>query len=190
MEDRIVDLDKLKEFWVDATNTFALLSEQWNEVQTKKRGLPENNLSTDDVSKLVALEAHLQSQLKEYEFGSSNLESVVISRNSYEPELTNINLTDDSAASDVIRLQWAYLLALLEVGLEKATNHPMFLIFDEPQQQSAGDRDFIRMLQHAASIKRSQIIMGTSHEAQDIATIATKYSIHLMEFGKGRLIKM
>ena len=76
---------------------------------------------------------------------------MTISRSDYEPELTDINLAADAAASDVIRLQWAYLLGLLEVGVSSSSNHPRFLILDEPQQQSVEDVDFLEMLKHAAS---------------------------------------
>ena len=62
------------------------------------------------------LQSNFQSQLSTYGFGSADAKRVTISRNDYEPELTDINLAADAAASDVIRLQWAYLLSLLEVG--------------------------------------------------------------------------
>jgi hypothetical protein len=68
------------------------------------------------------------------------------------------NFAADSAASDVIRLQWAYLLSLLNVGVLESTNHPRFLVFDEPQQQSVSDANFLEMLKFAAAIPRSQII--------------------------------
>lgn len=42
-----------------------------------------------------------------------------------------------TSASDAIRVVWAYLLGMLEVARVKDTNHPEFLVFDEPKQQMA-----------------------------------------------------
>ena len=101
----------------------------------------------------------------------------------------DINLAADSAASDVIRLQWAYLLSLLNVGVLESTNHPGFLIFDEPQQQSVSDANFLEMLKFAAAIPKSQIIIATSHEKLGIGELARQLdSIHLWELGDARLI--
>jgi hypothetical protein len=52
------------------------------------------------------------------------------------------------SASDLIRLHWAYLLGLMEVGTQPTGNHPGLLIFDEPQQQSVEENSFQEMLRH------------------------------------------
>ena len=82
----------------------------------RKAHLPKGSLSDNDEKKLRELQTIFQKQLRSYGFGSSDESRVTISRSDYEPELTDINLAADSAASDVIRLQWAYLLSLLNVG--------------------------------------------------------------------------
>lgn len=124
-----------------------------------------------------------------YGFGSSDEKRVTISRTDYEPELSDINLAADSAASDVIRLQWAYLLSLLEVGVSSISNHPRFLILDEPQQQSVEEADFLGMLRHAALMQGCQVIIATSHEKEGIAALSTELpSIHLWELGESRMI--
>jgi hypothetical protein len=155
----------------------------------RKAHLPKGALSDNDEKKLRELQTIFQRQLHSYGFGSSDESRVTISRSDYEPELVDINLAADSAASDVIRLQWAYLLSLLNVGVLESTNHPGFLIFDEPQQQSVSDANFLEMLKFAAAIPKSQIIIATSHEKLGIGELARQLdSIHLWELGDGRLI--
>jgi hypothetical protein len=189
LEERITNLKSLSTFFEDTLGIFANLTDEWNTAMERRRRLPSGTLSAADEGKLSSLQSKFQSQLNVYGFGSSDEKRVTISRSDYEPELTDINLAADAAASDVIRLQWAYLLGLLEVGVSVPSNHPRFLILDEPQQQSVEDANFLEMLKHAASIPDSQVLVATSHEREGIATLAKAIpSIHLWELEDSRLI--
>jgi len=189
LQERIASLEGLADFWDEVLATFANLNDEWNSAMGRKARLPKGALSDNDEKKLHDLQTIFQRQLHSYGFGSSDERRVTISRGDYEPELADINLAADSAASDVIRLQWAYLLSLLSVGVLESTNHPGFLIFDEPQQQSVSDANFLEMLKFAAAIPKSQTIIATSHEKLGIGELARQLdSIHLWELGDGRLI--
>jgi hypothetical protein len=189
LQERIANLEGLADFWGEVLATFANLNDEWNSAMARKGRLPKGALSDNDEKKLGDLQTIFQKQLRSYGFGSSDESRVTISRSDYEPELTDINLAADSAASDVIRLQWAYLLSLLNVGALESTNHPGFLIFDEPQQQSVSDANFLEMLKFAAAIPRSQLIVATSHEKLGIGALARQLdSVHLWELGDDRLI--
>ena len=73
--------------------------------------------------------------------------------------------------------------------MSSSSNHPRFLILDEPQQQSVEDANFLEMLKHAASIPDCQVLIATSHEREGIAALAAALPlIHLWELGDGRLI--
>jgi phage shock protein A len=189
LEERITNLKALTTFFQDTLGTFANLTDEWNAALDRRRHLPPGTLSNSDETKLSDLQGRFQNQLNAYGFGSSDEKRVTISRSDYEPELTDINLAADAAASDVIRLQWAYLLSLLEVGVSSSSNHPRFLILDEPQQQSVEDANFLEMLKHAASIPDCQVLVATSHEREGIAALAAALPlIHLWELGDARLI--
>jgi hypothetical protein len=189
LQERIATLEGLSDFFSEVLATFANLSDEWNAAMARKLRLPKGSLSPEDEKKLGELQTIFQSQLRSYGFGSSDERRVTISRSDYEPELTEINLAADSAASDVIRLQWAYLLSLLKVGVLEPTNHPKFLVFDEPQQQSVSNDNFLEMLKFAAAIPDCQIIVATSHEKLGIGTLAQQMdSVHLWELGEDRLI--
>jgi len=81
------------------------MSDEWTAVQERFRKLPKGNLSPMDLTKLKALEESLQKQLRLYGFGSVDPSLVTINADYYEPELAEMNLAADAAASDVIRLQ-------------------------------------------------------------------------------------
>jgi hypothetical protein len=189
LRERVASLESLADFFEDILASFANLSDEWSAVLGRKLRLPSGTLSNEDERKLNELQSVFQNQLRQYGFGSTDESRVTISRSDYEPELTDINLAADSAASDVIRLQWAYLLGLLKVGVLEPTNHPRFLIFDEPQQQSVSNANFLEMLKFAASIPNCQFIVATSHERPGIGSLAQQLkSVHLWELGDGRLI--
>lgn len=189
LEDRIDGLKVLQAYFDEVLGAFANLTDEWNAAMERRAKLPKGTLSKEDGRKLDELQHVFQNQLGAYGFGSSDPTRVTISRDDYEPELTDINLAADAAASDVIRLQWAYLLGLLDVGIAEPSNHPHLLIFDEPQQQSVQESDFLEMLGFAARVRGGQLIIATSHERVGIAELAKETpNIHLWEAGDDRLI--
>jgi hypothetical protein len=120
--------------------------------------------------------------------GSLNPAEINISRDNYVPEASDINLTADVSGSDLIRLHWAYLMGLLELGLSVQTNHPGLLIMDDPQQQSVEEVPFRAMLKYAKSLNKAQIIIATSHERSIDEFLKTIGVTSVYEFGDNRLI--
>jgi hypothetical protein len=82
----------------------------WQSVQQLRARLPKGALSERDEHKLNALELSFREQLTLYKMGSVNPRELNISRGNYEPEIAGPNLGADVSGSDLIRLQWAYLL--------------------------------------------------------------------------------
>jgi hypothetical protein len=122
--------------------------------------------------------------------GSLDVSDVKLSLDTYEPEAEKINLKADVSASDLIRLHWAYLLGLLEVGTQATGNHPGLLIFDEPQQQSVEENAFREMLRHALGETSCQIIITTSHERESIGAYMKSIGVtHVAEFGTDRIFQ-
>ena len=189
LDQRVERLEELMAFFADAGLTFANLSDEWSAVLERHRRLPKGTLSDADVTKVSELQRSLQAQLRIYGFESVDPSLVTISHDYYEPELEEINLAADAAASDVIRLQWAYLIALLETSNKFGGRHPQLLILDEPQQQSAADKDFFMMLRYLSAVSPAQTIVATSHERTGIAALASKVpSIDLWQLGDDKLI--
>jgi hypothetical protein len=190
LDQRIERLQDLAVVFKETMAAFANLADDWDTLQQRIKRLPKGSLSTNDDAKLKALQGSLQLQLHRYGFRSVGSDLITVSRDDYEPELSDMNLSADAAASDVIRLQWAYLIALLEVSHRFDANHPQLLIMDEPQQQSVEDKDFFSMLQHVAERREAQVIIGTSHDAAGVAQFAAANpSVHLWELGDDHLIQ-
>jgi hypothetical protein len=102
--------------------------------------------------------------------GSLDVSDVKISIDTYEPEAEKINLKADVSASDLIRLHWAYLLGLMEVGTQPSGNHPGLLIFDEPQQQSVDETAFREMLRHALGRRTARLLSRRAMSAIPLAS--------------------
>jgi len=162
---------------------------EWKDVQERRAKLPKGALSERDEQKLDALQDSFHRQLVLYRMGSVTVNDLRISQGSYEPEIAGLNLGADVSASDLIRLQWAYLLGLLEIGTLQSGNHPGLLILDEPQQQSVEEGSFLAMLEYASKVKKSQIIIATSHERTSISAFLKRISNkHVFEYEDGRVL--
>ena len=188
VDQRIRDLERLGAAFEDALAEFAQLADEWKRVQERRTRLPKGALSPNDDSKVRHLEESIRKQLRSYGMDSLQPETIGISRGNYEPEVAGLNLGADVSASDLIRLEWAYLLGLLETGLRFPTNHSGVLIMDEPQQQSVEDKDFRAMLRYAAGIPQAQVIVATSHERLSLLQFLDSIGVHQVNDFEGRTI--
>jgi hypothetical protein len=165
LEDRVRRLEVIAESFLALLATLDRLAAEGREVRAQLATLPKERLSEEDAKKLAALETSFIEQLHAYEFGSFSDERLMVSRDNYHPRREEFDLQADISASDSIRVVWAYLLGLLEVSQKLATNHPRFVVFDEPRQQSAKEVSFRALLQRAAGdASGSQVIFATSEE--------------------------
>lgn len=190
LQERIGGVETQQQLFEEHMAELAQLASEWLEVQDRLKKLPKGALSQRDENKLATLQTSFGHQLTLYRMGSLDVAEVKISPGTYEPEVAGVNLSADVAASDLIRLHWAYLLALLEVGVHANGNHPGLLIFDEPQQQSVEETAFREMLRYASGEKKCQIIITTSHERKSIGTYLEKIGVkHVVEFGDERILQ-
>jgi hypothetical protein len=190
LEERIARVETQEQVFEEHIAELAQLASEWLDVQERLKELPKGALSQRDEKKLASLQTSFHQQLTLYKMGSLDVAEVKISPGTYEPEVAGVNLSADVSASDLIRLHWAYLLGLLEVGVQATGNHPGLLIFDEPQQQSVEESAFREMLRYAAGEKKCQIIITTSHERESIGAYLKKIGVeHVAEFGDDRILQ-
>ncbi len=190
LQERIGRVETQQQVFEEHMSELAQLANEWLEAQERLKKLPKGALSEQDEKKIATLQSSFQGQLTQYKMGSLAVADVKISPGSYEPEVAGVNLSADVSASDLIRMHWAYLLGLLEVGTQPTGNHPGLLIFDEPQQQSVEESSFREMLRHAVGEKKCQIIVTTSHERKTIGTYLNKIGVeHVVEFGDDRILQ-
>ena len=190
LQERISRVENQQQVFDEHMAELAQLAAEWLDAQERFKKLPKGALSERDEKKIALLQVSFQQQLIQYKMGSLAVGEVKISPGSYEPEVAGVNLSADVSASDLIRLHWAYLLGLLEIGTQATGNHPGLLIFDEPQQQSVEESSFREMLRHAVGEKNAQIIVTTSHERKTIGTYLNKIGAkHVVEFEDGRILQ-
>jgi hypothetical protein len=159
-------------------------------VQERLKKLPKGALSDADQKKISGWQYSFQQQLTKYKMGSLDIGEIYISLDNYEPQVERLSLKADVSASDLIRLHWAYLLGLMEIGTLATGNHPGLLIFDEPQRQSVEENSFQQMLRHAQGEKNCQIIITTSHERDSIDTYMKQIGVtHIAEFGTEHILQ-
>ena len=104
--------------------------------------------------------------------------SISISAESFRPQVSiregdieaEAELGFQMSASDAIRMKWAYLLGMLQLGHECGTNHPGFLILDEPRQQETERMSFDALIRAAATSAGTsrQVLFATSERREDL----------------------
>ncbi len=169
LQDRIERLQTVAERFLALLGSLGPLAEEGRKIRAALAELPADRLSEKDRTKLQRLQASFIEQLHAYDFGSFSDERLSISTDDYLPRREEFDLQADISASDSIRVVWAYLLGLLEVGSQLETNHPGMLVFDEPRQQSTKELSFAALLRRAArDAANRQVIFATSEELDSL----------------------
>jgi hypothetical protein len=163
VEDRIRRAEGLRGEMTGLLDELEPLSLEYRKVKAELRDLEESDLSDHDRNRLNEFGRNFLGQLAEYGFRS--LDGVTVSEETYLPERDGFDLTHEVSASDTIRLIWAYLLSLMEAGAEE-TNHPGFLILDEPGQQEVEEESLRSFLNRAATARErhQQVLVTVTRE--------------------------
>lgn len=167
---------------------FSDLSSQWKDVQAKLKKLPKDDTTSEDKDKLKVWSKACREQLDKFGFKSLTAAQISISSDTYRPEHEGFDLQTSISASDLIRTIWSYLHGLLEVSRTLETNHPGFIIFDEPRQQSAKDVSFKELLVRASKAVDDQVIFFTSENRERLASALVGVE-HTLRAFNGRVIK-
>jgi hypothetical protein len=189
-EHRLAGLNTLSEELEAEKQVLHELSEVARRLSEEKAGLPSDRLTSADKEKLAKLTELVRTQAEEYGFSTFDPDEITISADTYRPEKEGFEIGFQLSASDAIRLKWAYQLALLELGRSSATNHPGFVIFDEPRQQEAKRISFQRLLEHASgSLKaEEQVIFATSEDLEQLRGYVEGIQCNLIVFD-GNIVK-
>ncbi|WIY83550.1 hypothetical protein [Propionimicrobium sp. PCR01-08-3] len=184
LRDRLQQLESVAERFDELQVQLEGLAAQAASVKLALKELPKDELSDLDRKKLRALQRSFIEQLRAYDFGSFSNEMVQIGDDDYLPRRDDFDLQADISASDSVRVIWAYLLGLLEVGEQFDTNHPGLVVFDEPKQQSAKDLSFKALLRRASGEGASrQIIFATSEPLETLSSMLedVEHSLHVID---------
>jgi hypothetical protein len=130
----------------------------------------EQPRSDPDQRKLQTFQDSFVSQIREYGLRSLADARLSFDARTYRPSAEGMpDLEFELSGSDLIRAIWAYYVGLLETAREHETNHPGFLIVDEPKQQGAETLAIAEMLRRASTAKgaNQQVIVASSTETSE-----------------------
>jgi len=148
------------------------------------RTLPADRFSESDKLKIARFTQLIRDQVAEYDFTTFPAGEIDISLDNFKPQKEGFEIGFELSASDAIRLKWAYQLALMELGRHMPTNHPGFVVFDEPRQQEAAKISFKHLLERAATAKSAnqQVIFATSEERDQLERMVAGIHCRYMAF--------
>lgn len=186
-EARITELSARDEELAAVRLSMADQSQSWSKQRALLDSLTGDELSAADKAKLDALEASLRAQLQSYGFDSLNPNEIDIDRSTYRPTHEGFDLGFDLSASDMIRVIWAYLFGMLDVGQEETGNHLGLLIFDEPRQQETARASYQALLANASTsgLGGAQIIFATSEPAESLLAMLRDREFNLIDLAPG-----
>lgn len=173
LEERIERLTTLEERSVGKLGPFDELSQKWKDVQSRKKSLAADVLSTGDRDKVRELQNIFVNLEQLFGFDSFPTGKLSISLDTYRPTREGFDVVYDVSASDNIRTICAYVIGLLEVARNFSTNHPGLLILDEPRQQNMVWSHFTEVLRRAAEASKfgQQVIVATSDSVEGVDEI-------------------
>lgn len=188
-----------EESTAEVLDQFKELASLWVEVRGQLAGLGAAELSGRDRRKHLALQATIQSLLKEFNFTTFEPQEITISDTDFRPqvlrraddgELVEREIGFEVSASDGIRLKWAYYLSILIVCRDLGGNHIGFLVFDEPGQQQMKEVDLSTMLQWVARnvSDKMQVNISTSENRDRVRSALGGSLATLREF-EGYVLK-
>jgi hypothetical protein len=160
------------------------------ELLAERSALPRDRFTAADLMKLEGLTTLIREQTSSYDFSTFDAAEIDISTENYRPQKEGFEIGFELSASDAIRLKWAYQLALMELARSKATNHPGFVVFDEPRQQETAKVSFRRLLERAATAKAAdqQVIFATSEDRDQLDAFLADIDCRLIAF-EGHIVR-
>ncbi len=189
LEDRVQRLLSFESQLGDLRETLTTVAANVQQLDLARRELPDEGLTPVELAKLQAFRDSFVEQLELYDFTSKTPEDLYLSDTSYRPMDRGAEVSVGVSASDGIRMIWAYLIALMEVGRDPRAHHPGFVVFDEPGQQSTDRVSFDSLLARASTVGEAgqQVILATSEEPDRLAT-ALEGIPHTLRSIPGRLL--
>lgn len=168
-EDRLSSLRAGREELDRIGQVMTETARDWSQQKELLKALGGTGLSDLDKDKLAELQNSVRSQLIDYKFNSLRPSEVDVSLETYRPVHEGFDLGFDISASDMIRVIWAYLFGVMDVGV-RAGSHIGLLIFDEPKQQETARESYEALLRHASTrvAPGVQVIFATSESAESL----------------------
>jgi hypothetical protein len=183
-ENRLQTLEDVQQRFEEHKLSLVALAQRYAELLAARRALPADRLSEDDRTKLDRFTHVVRQQANHYGFSTFAAREIDISPENFRPQKEGFEIGFELSASDAIRLKWAYLLALMELSRDDITNHPGFVVFDEPRQQATREISFHALLKRASEAKsfHQQVIFATSESRERLSDYLNNIECSFLPF--------
>lgn len=201
LQSRTERWEELREKADEVVDEMSAIAKEWSDAVTRLKELRTgDDFTVVDKNKLLRLVNDLKDYLKDFGFKSFPADEIHLAADNFRPqvlvrdpdteEVFEKDLGFEASASDGIRLKWAYYLSLLRLSVSNTTNHPGFVVFDEPGQQEMATRDLLAMLKASSDthLSSSQIIIATSEQKTAIEAGMAGRDYHI-ESVEGYILK-
>lgn len=170
-ENRLQALEDVQQRFEEHKLSLVALAERYAQLLAARRDLPAERLSENDRAKLDRFTYLVRQQAAHYGFSTFTAREIDISPENFRPQKEGFEIGFELSASDAIRLNWAYHLALMKLSRKDITNHPGFVVFDEPRQQATREISFHALLERASEAKffEQQVIFATSESRERLS---------------------
>ncbi len=183
-EARLQALEDVQQRFEEQKLALLSIAARHAELLAERSALPDDRLTKKDRAKLESFTTLIREQVGTYGFSTFPPSEIDISPDNYRPQKEGFEIGFELSASDAIRLKWAYQLALMEMTRSVSTNHPGFIVFDEPRQQETAKLSFRRLLRRAATSKSAgqQVIFATSEDREQLTAFLKDVDCQLLLF--------
>ncbi|WP_329470898.1 hypothetical protein OIE75_12800 [Streptomyces sp. NBC_01723] len=189
-EVRLSDFNRVRDAVDDLLAEMQDLANSIFEVRSKLSDLP-NVTPREDDRRRDMLQRVVREQLTDFGFSSYGATLVSIDEETLRPEREGLNLDTDASASDVVRTKIAYLNGIREVANSLGTQHPGFLMLDEPRQHELDEDHFRATLRRLArcSDVGDQVIATSAASVTALSTMLGAAQANVIDLGNKRLIQ-
>ncbi|MER7826881.1 hypothetical protein ABTX85_30475 [Streptomyces sp. NPDC096097] len=189
-EVRLSEFTRAREAVQDLLAEMQGLANSILEVRIELLDLP-NVTPQEDYRRRDLLQKSMREQLTDFGFSSYAAALVSIDEETLRPEREGLNIDTDASASDVVRTKIAYLNGIREVAGLLGTQHPGFLMLDEPRQHELDEDHFRATLRRLAqcSAVGDQVIATSAASVHALSVMLGSAKANVIDLGGERLIK-
>ncbi|MFI1696238.1 hypothetical protein ACH419_09710 [Streptomyces bobili] len=189
-EVRLSEFNRVRDAVEDLLAEMQDLANSIFEVRSKLSDLP-NVMPQEDDRRRDMLQRVVREQLTDFGFSSYGANLVSIDQETLRPEREGLNLDTDASASDVVRTKIAYLNGIREVANSLGTQHPGFLMLDEPRQHELDEDHFRATLRRLArcSDVGDQVVATSAASVSALSAMLGAAKANVIDLGSQRLIQ-
>ncbi|MBN2427061.1 MAG: hypothetical protein JXK94_01855 [Deltaproteobacteria bacterium] len=190
IKDVLLKKEKIREFEsligkIDQkTAEISRLSKRWKELLAEQANIRKEYHSPEDKRKLKKFLSLMIDNARSFGFSSGDPGKMKLSLETYRPGLEGLDIQHDFSASDIVRLTWAFVIALQQTAAFFPCNNPQICFFDEPSQQNVRFEDkkafYSRLID--LELLDNQVLVATSETPDAMEQFLDAKKVNYIDF--------